>query len=137
MRRLRSVVIGSAKYRGREGQLAFLLHRLSGLGTLLFLAFHIVDTSLVFLAPALYDEVINLYRSPLIMLGEIVLVAAVIYHGTNGLRIAVFDLFPRLWKPEYERPAVYGVLAAAFVFWLPAAVIMGRNLVGLAFLGWK
>jgi len=134
---LRSVVLGSAQYRGREGQIAFLLHRLSGLGTLLFLALHIVDTSFVFLAPALYSEVLDLYRSPLIMLGEIVLVAAVIYHGVNGLRIAVFDLFPRFWQPQYEKPAVYGALVAAFVLWLPAALIMGRDLVGFAFLGWK
>jgi succinate dehydrogenase / fumarate reductase cytochrome b subunit len=134
---LRSVLLGSAQYRGREGQIAFLLHRLSGLATLLFLGLHILDTSFVFLSPALYQEVLNLYRAPLFMLGEILLVAAVIYHGVNGLRIALFDLFPRFWQPGYEKPAVYGALAAALLLWLPAAVIMGRNLIGFAFLGWK
>lgn len=134
---LRSVVVGSAQYRGREGQIAFLLHRLSGLGTLLFLGLHILDTSFVFLAPAQYTEIINLYRAPMVMLGEIVLVAAVIYHGVNGLRIAIFDLYPQFWNPNYEKPAVYGALVTAFILWLPAAVIMGRNLVGFAWLGWK
>jgi succinate dehydrogenase / fumarate reductase cytochrome b subunit len=129
--------LGSAQYRGREGQIAFLLHRVSGLGTLLFLGLHILDTSFVFFSPALYGEILNLYRAPLFMLGEIFLVAAVIYHGVNGLRIALFDLFPRLWHPTYEKPAVYGALATAFVLWLPAAVIMGRNLIGFTFLGWK
>ena len=35
-------------YRGREGQLAYIGQRLAGLGTLLFLAIHIVDTSSVY-----------------------------------------------------------------------------------------
>ena len=75
-------------YRGREGHLSYIGHRLAGLGTLLFLAIHIVDTSSVYFGallgiPELYSHAIDIYRSPLFMVGEIVLVAAVIYHGIN------------------------------------------------------
>ena len=35
-------------YRGREGHLSFIGHRLAGLGTLLFLTIHILDTSTVY-----------------------------------------------------------------------------------------
>jgi len=134
---LRTVITGSVHYRGREGQLAFILHRLSGLGTLLFLALHILDTSTVYFFPALYKEALALYRHPLFMLGEIFIVAAVLYHGVNGLRIALFDLFPRLWRAEREKPSVYTTLAVTVVLWLPAAFIMGRSLIGHTFLGWE
>ena len=40
-------------YRGREGQLSFLARRLAGLGTLLFLAVHILDTATVYFVPSL------------------------------------------------------------------------------------
>ena len=51
---------GLTRYKGREGQISFLLHRLSGLGTLLFLAVHILDTSTVYFFPSLYEHAIDL-----------------------------------------------------------------------------
>ena len=47
-------ISGMTRYRGKEGQLSFILHRLAGLGTLLFLAVHILDTSTVYFFPSLY-----------------------------------------------------------------------------------
>ncbi|MBM2843086.1 MAG: sdhC, partial [Anaerolineales bacterium] len=47
MTTLRVPLEGSLHYRGREGQWAYLLHRVTGLGTLLFLTIHILDTSTV------------------------------------------------------------------------------------------
>lgn len=122
-------VTGLATYRGREGHLSFLLHRLTGLGTLLFLAIHILDTATVFFFPSLYNHAIGLYRTTPLMLGEIVLVFAVIYHGVNGSRIALFDLFfPGRWNKETERKTALWVLGIAILLWLPAAFIMGRNI---------
>ena len=40
-------------YRGGVGQLSFILHRVTGLGILLFLVIHVVDTSTVFFFPSL------------------------------------------------------------------------------------
>jgi succinate dehydrogenase / fumarate reductase cytochrome b subunit len=104
MESLKLNILGMARYRGREGQLSFILHRLAGLGTLLFLAIHIVDTSTVYFFPSLYEHAIEIYRSTLFMLGEIILVFCVIYHGVNGVRIAIFDLFaPERWNIETQR----------------------------------
>lgn len=120
---------GLARYRGREGQFSFLLHRLTGLGTLLFLAIHILDTSTVYFFPSLYSHAIELYRSTPMMIGEIFLVFAVIYHGVNGARIAIFDLFfPNLWNAETQRSTAFWTLAIAILLWLPAAYWMGRSL---------
>lgn len=116
-------------YRGREGQLSFVLHRITGLGTLLFLTVHILDTSTVYFFPNLYNHAIALYRTTPMMLGEIALVFCVIYHGLNGLRIALFDLFaPDRWRAEYQSRTALLTLGAAIIVWLPAAIVMLRSL---------
>lgn len=122
-------VTGLTRYRGREGQISFILHRLTGLGTLLFLSIHILDTATVYFFPSLYEHAIDLYRSTPLMIGEIILVFSVIYHGVNGLRIAYFDLYrPDLWNIEMNRKSAVWTLAIAVVLWLPAAYWMGRSM---------
>jgi succinate dehydrogenase / fumarate reductase cytochrome b subunit len=129
MSTLRVPLEGSLTYRGREGQWAYLLHRITGLGTLLFLTIHILDTSTVYFFPSLYQHAIDIYRSTPFMLGEILLVFCVLYHGVNGLRVAVFDLKPQWWEASRQRTAFWWVLALSLLLWLPAAVIMGRSLI--------
>jgi succinate dehydrogenase / fumarate reductase cytochrome b subunit len=120
---------GLIRYNGREGQISFILHRLSGLGTLLFLAVHILDTSTVYFFPSLYEHAIDIYRSTPFMLGEIGLVFLVIYHGVNGAKIAIFDLFvPDRWNIETQRKSAKWTLGISILLWLPAAYIMGRSL---------
>lgn len=116
------------RYRGREGQLSFLAHRLSGLGTLLFLTIHILDTSTAYFYPELYNHAIAIYRLPIFMIGEIGLVAAVIFHGVNGLRIILYDLYPRYWVPRLEKNGAYLTFGLTLVLWLPAAIIMLQNM---------
>ena len=121
---------GYFSYRGREGQLSFLLHRITGLGTLLFLAIHIVDTAMVYFFPPLYEEAIGLYRNPVFMLGEIALVFSVIFHGVNGLRIAYIDLFnPKRWRIDTQRKSVRWTLGISLLLWLPPAFIMMNSLI--------
>ncbi len=115
-------------YRGGVGQLSFILHRVTGLGILLFLVIHVVDTSTVFFLPSLYADAIAVYRSVPFMIGEIFLVFSVIYHGVNGARIAIFDLYlVKNWAAKPERSSAIWTLAIAVLLWLPAAFIMGRN----------
>jgi len=135
MSTLKATLSGSVSYRGREGQLSFILHRLTGLGTLLFLTIHILDTATVYFAPNLYDHAIAIYQSTPFMIGEILLVFSVLFHGANGLRVALFDLFPHLWRERTQRSAFYITLTIAILLWLPAAFIMGRNLVIFNFMG--
>ncbi|MCL5428942.1 MAG: succinate dehydrogenase, cytochrome b556 subunit [Chloroflexi bacterium] len=141
---LKTTVTGYAQYKGREGQYAFLLHRLTGLGTLLFLIIHILDTATVYFFPSLYVDAIAIYRSTPFMLGEIGLVFSVIYHGVNGLRIAVTDLWlPEKWTIRFTRNAVRVTLLLSLLLWAPAAAWMmislldnnfGINILGM--LGW-
>jgi succinate dehydrogenase / fumarate reductase cytochrome b subunit len=126
---VKTTLTGYASYRGREGHWAFLLHRITGLGVVLFLAIHIIDTSFVYFAPHLYDDVINIYRSTLFGFGEIALVFCLFFHGVNGLRIAYLDLFaPKDWSIVKTRRTTYIALAASLVLWVPSAGWMLFNL---------
>lgn len=119
-------IVGTARealrYRGKEGQIAWIGHRLAGLGTLLFFIVHIIDTSWVYYAPELYTHAVALYRHPLFLAGELGLMLAVIYHGINGLRIALMDLKPNLWR--YQRQLTLGTFALVALLYAPAFVIM-------------
>lgn len=126
---LKNTVKGYATYQGREGHYAFLLHRLTGLGTLLFLIIHILDTSTVYFFPSLYEHAIAIYRLPIFMLGEIALVFSLVYHGVNGLRIAVTDLWlPAKWAIRFQRNAVRGTLLLSILLWAPAAAWMFHSM---------
>ena len=70
------------------------------------------------------------------MLGEIVLVFCVLYHGVNGLRIAYYDMVkPAGWTISGNRKTARWTLLVSIVLWLPAAAIMGYRLLHDT-LGW-
>lgn len=126
---LKTTLKGYVGYRGREGQWSFLLHRITGLGVLLFLLIHIVDTSFVYFAPQLYDEVIDLYRSTLFGIGEVGLVFCLFFHGVNGIRLAYLDIFkPKGWTIESQRKSAMIALIVTLVLFIPSALFMLRNL---------
>ena len=127
MTTMNATLEGSIRYRGKEGQWAYILNRISGLATLLFLILHIIDTASVYFLPDKYDVFINLYRTTPFMISEIMLVAAVLYHGINGYKIIYFDLKPSRWTARNSARTFWATCAAAFVLWLPAAYFMGRN----------
>jgi len=116
----------SVKYQGRFGQWAWIFHRISGLGVLLFLTIHIVDTSFVYFAPPLYEEALKLYKSVPFGIGEIFLMAAVLYHAANGIRVSLVDFFPHLTTKQREMWGVVWVIFA--VTFIPSAYIMGRGI---------
>lgn len=110
------------RYRGAIGQWSWVLHRITGLGVVLFITLHIVDTSWAVFYPELYVEAIAVYQTPLFTIGEFILVACVVYHAFNGLRIALFDFKPQWWK--HQQKAAYYVLALTAIVLIPAFIIM-------------
>lgn len=118
-------------YRGGAGQWSWAIHRLTGLGVLLFLLAHILDTALVLLGPDLYNKIIMLYRNPLFGLAEIGLFGALLYHSINGVRICVIDFWPSTTR--YHRQLSYAVLAIFLVSFAPVVYIMfGHILKGMS-----
>jgi len=109
-------------YRGGSGQWAWVLHRLSGLGVLLFLMLHILDTSTVYFVPTAYNFFVRLYQNPFFGIAEIGLGAALIYHAVNGLKLAVLDFWPSLWVRHEQAQRLVWVLFT--VIFVPTAAIM-------------
>ncbi|MCC3291944.1 MULTISPECIES: succinate dehydrogenase, cytochrome b556 subunit [unclassified Arthrobacter] len=96
-------------YRGREGQWSWVVHRITGVAIFFFLLVHVLDTSLVRVSPEAYNVVIESYKNPIMGIGELGLVAAIVFHAFNGLRVVLIDF----WKkgPKYQRQMLWGVVA--------------------------
>lgn len=109
-------------YRGQEGQIAWIGHRLAGLGTLGFLALHIIDTSAVGFGPAAYDSLVSVYKTLWFRPFEALLAAAVAYHAVNGLKVTLWDFWPR--TTDWHRPLNVIGLVLFIVLFAPMAWFM-------------
>ncbi len=100
-------------YRGKVGMWSWVLHRITGVAIFFFLLVHVLDTALVRLSPEAYNAVINTYKTPLIGVAELGLVAAILYHALNGLRIILIDFWRKGVK--YQNVMWWVVVAIALV----------------------
>jgi succinate dehydrogenase / fumarate reductase cytochrome b subunit len=113
-------------YRGSTGMWSWVLHRITGVAIYFFLLVHILDTALVRLSPEAYNAVIGTYKTPIMNLGEIGLVMAIVFHAFNGLRIILIDFWSK--GPKYQRAMFWIVL----VLWAVAiAGFLPRQLMNL------
>ncbi|WIB59133.1 succinate dehydrogenase, cytochrome b556 subunit [Curtobacterium sp. MCLR17_007] len=113
-------------YRGSVGMWSWVLHRITGVAIYFFLLVHILDTALVRLSPEAYNAVIGTYKTPIMNLGEIALVMAIVFHAFNGLRIILVDFWSK--GPKYQRAMFWVVL----VLWAVAiAGFLPRQLMNL------
>jgi succinate dehydrogenase / fumarate reductase cytochrome b subunit len=106
-REARTVIRGTL-YRGHEGMWSWVLHRITGVGMYFFLLVHVLDTATVRIDPELYNVVMEAYKTPIMGLGEAALVAAIVFHAFNGLRIILVDM--TRWAVRHQRALFYGVL---------------------------
>jgi len=71
------------------GTLAFILNRITALGLTLYLFMHLTVLGTLARGPEAYDSFIKLAKTPAILVGETLVIAAGIIHGLNGIRIAL------------------------------------------------
>ncbi|MDT0158681.1 succinate dehydrogenase, cytochrome b556 subunit [Microbacterium sp. ARD32] len=95
-------------YRGREGMWSWVLHRITGVAIFFFLLVHVLDTALIRVSPEAYDAVIGTYKLPIMTFGEIVLVAGIVFHAMNGLRIILVDFWSK--GAKYQRQLFWIVI---------------------------
>ena len=113
-------------YKGRIGMWAWIFHRVTGVGILLFLLIHILDTALILLGPNAYNHMVSLYKQPFFRPMEVALLAAILYHSLNGVRISLMDFWPSLMK--FEVSLFYAVVILFFMLWIPATYLMVKPL---------
>ena len=106
-------------YRGREGHWAWMMHRVAGLGVLLFLLLHICEIFLIGFGSELIGKFLVIYHSPPFRVVTVFLIYGVLYHGMNGLRITILDFWPETTR--HERKMFWGVIAIVLPVTLIAA----------------
>jgi succinate dehydrogenase / fumarate reductase cytochrome b subunit len=105
---------------------SWVLHRITGATIFFFLLVHVLDTSLVRVSPEAYNEVVNTYKVPIVGLMEAGLVAAVLYHALNGIRIILIDFWEK--GPRYQRQMLWAVAGVWLVVMAAALAVIGTHM---------
>ena len=101
---------------------SWLLHRVAGVSILLFLLVHIADTALVSFGPKWYNYAMHIYAKPFFRVGEVMIAAAVFFHGLNGIRIILIDFWVK--ASQIQRQLFYVVAVVFLVVIIPTAYAM-------------
>lgn len=100
-------------YRGKVGMWSWVLHRITGVAIFFFLLVHVLDTSLVRIDPEAFNAVMATYKTVIIGIGELGLVAAILYHSLNGVRIILIDFWRK--GAKYQNVMFWVVIGLALL----------------------
>jgi succinate dehydrogenase / fumarate reductase cytochrome b subunit len=92
-------------------------HRITGVLIFFFLLVHVIDTSMVRVSPEAYNTAVETYKNPIVGLMEVGLVAAVLFHAFNGVRLVLVDFWSQ--GPRYQRQMSYAVIGLFLLTFLP------------------
>ncbi len=101
------------------GTFAYLMHRVTGILLTVYLFIHIGTMSLARIRGQSFEEAMAMFREPLFLLVDWLILLGVLIHGLNGIRITLFDLG-------------IGIRRQAAVFWSLMALGGVVAVVGLA-----
>jgi len=83
----------------------YILHRITGLGMLLFIMFHLIVTTFFRIqGQDVWEATMALLRNPWFKFGEYLVAVAFVYHALNGLRLILQEFGFALGKPT---PPIY------------------------------
>jgi succinate dehydrogenase / fumarate reductase cytochrome b subunit len=77
--------------RAEANRWAFYAHRITGVAILAFLALHVLDVAVWTVSRSAFDEIHELYGSPVLRVFECGLLVAILFHTLNGLRVLAID----------------------------------------------
>ncbi len=103
------------------GFISFFLRRLTGVALVLYLFMHmwVIGSSLG--GPASFDQRLAMVQGPLFTLLEVLLLAAVIYHAIDGLRLLIVHYFK---VTEYRKSLFYAAFAVTVIIFIAGAIPM-------------
>jgi len=95
---------------------AYVLNRLSGIGLVVYLFLHLGVLSMLAIGPAAWDSFVALAKSPLVLVMDVVLLAGLLIHGLNGIRITLngLGIGVRSQKPLFIGLMIVALAATAF-----------------------
>jgi len=121
---------------GRYGpeRVAYILHRITGLALIIYLPAHLVVTGLRLFGPGPWEVFIRFSETPVMRFFEFLLMAAFLYHATNGIRLLLTEFFGlSIGKPAHPTIPPTTSLKRQKPFNI-VLIILGAALIVLAFL---
>jgi succinate dehydrogenase / fumarate reductase, cytochrome b subunit len=96
----------------QPGTWGYILNRITAIGLTVYLVLHLGVLSTLARGSGAYDTFIAIVKSPGFKFGELLVVAAGIIHGTNGIRIVLnsFGLAVR-----YQKAILYALMTVSAV----------------------
>ena len=101
--------------------LAFMGMRFSGIALVVYLFLHLYLLKQLADGPAAWDAFVTLAKTPAFLLLDVVLIAGILGHGLNGLRLAHIGFG---FQISLQRVLLMLVAAVAAVFTVIAAVVI-------------
>ncbi len=92
------------------GFLSFILRRFTGVALVLYLFTHMWVIGSITQGPEAFNARLNLVQTPFFKLAEIALLAAVVYHGLDGIRLLLVNWFK---VTDYRKSLFYAVIAVS------------------------
>jgi succinate dehydrogenase / fumarate reductase, cytochrome b subunit len=105
---------------------SWVLHRISGATIFFFLFVHVLDAAMLRVSPQTYNAVVGDYKTPIVGLMEYGLVAAVLFHALNGIRIILIDFWSE--GTRYQRLMWWAVCIVFLLLLVPAGVVIGIHM---------
>jgi succinate dehydrogenase / fumarate reductase cytochrome b subunit len=105
--------VGWLDPRGRSlGHVAFVGNRVTGLGLVFYLYLHLGVLSMLLLGEGVWNDFLGLATTAVFLLLDVLLLFGLLYHGLNGLRVALVGMgyVPNLQQALWWAGTVIGTL---------------------------
>jgi succinate dehydrogenase / fumarate reductase, cytochrome b subunit len=110
------------RYQGKGPMLTFILHRVGGLGIVIFVAIHILAS---FAGGKVGIFLNTIYEN---WIFQIFIFFCALFHAINGLRIVTLDLWPKLI--EHQREAIWVEWGIFLPIYAIAVIVIIRTALG-------
>jgi succinate dehydrogenase / fumarate reductase cytochrome b subunit len=110
------------RYKGKGPMLTYILHRIGGLGIVIFVGMHVLASFVGGNFGSLVNKVYEHWAF------QIVIFFCVLFHVINCLRIVILDLWPKLI--EHQREAIWVEWAVFLPIYGMAVLVIVRTALG-------
>ncbi len=110
------------------GFISWLLRRISGLALVLYLFMHLWVIGAANSGVQVFNDRLNAVQTPLFKLFEVALLAAVVYHALDGIRLLLIHYFD---LTEYRKSLFWAVIILSAII----TIVGGGAILVIAFTG--
>lgn len=102
-----------------SGFISFVLRRLTGVALVLYLFLHMWVIGSANQGPEVFNARLNAVQTPIFKLAEIALLAAVVYHAFDGIRLLIVHYFN---VSSYQKSLFYAAFAISVILTVAGGV---------------